>query len=72
MSKAHLPIVFLLCVACATIGITAAQQKAEKSNMELVGYSDLQDVAHTSRQSISKATGGLLISAIMAGRSRTP
>jgi len=37
--KAHLLVVF---AAIATTVIVAAQQKADKSNMELVGYSDLQ------------------------------
>jgi hypothetical protein len=37
--KAHLLVVF---AAIATTVVVAAQQKADKSNMELVGYSDLQ------------------------------
>jgi hypothetical protein len=40
--KAHLPVVFVLFAAIATTVVVAAQQKADKSNMELVGYSDLQ------------------------------
>src|SRR5215813_10700095 len=36
--KAHLPIVILVLLAIAE----AAQQKPEKSNMDLVGYNDLQ------------------------------
>src|SRR5436190_19000231 len=40
--KAHLPVVFVLFAAIAATVIVGAQQKADKSNMELVGYSDLQ------------------------------
>src|SRR5437762_9138418 len=37
--KAHVPIVILSLLLSVVL---AAQQKAEKSNMDLVGYSDLQ------------------------------
>src|SRR5213596_2229453 len=40
--KAHLPVVFVLFAAIAATVIVGAQQKADKSNMELVGYNDLQ------------------------------
>src|SRR5215813_1513285 len=40
--KGHLPIAFLVAILALLSIVAAAQQKPEKSNMDLVGYNDLQ------------------------------